>query len=92
MIFKRFNWSTSFLAVTLIVFSGCETDISEVLDDSDNCPMVANSDQTDSDDDELGDVCDNCPAVANADQADGDGDGVGDACDNCLTVANADQT
>lgn len=65
-----------------------------VVDPSDNCPAVANSDQADADRDGVGDVCDddadndgvsdeqdNCPAVANANQRDLDADSIGDACD-----------
>ncbi len=58
----------------------------------DNCPDVANADQTDTDGDGRGDVCDNCPDDPNAAQADTDNDGFGDACDNCPQIANADQT
>jgi hypothetical protein len=60
----------------------------------DNCPLVSNADQLNTDGDSLGDACDpdddndgvddstdNCPILANANQADNDGDGVGDACD-----------
>ena len=79
-----------------------DTDADTVPDSSDNCPFVANADQTDTDQDGAGDACDsdddndgvadtadNCPLVANADQADGDGDGLGDACDACpLDAAN----
>jgi len=58
---------------------------------SDNCPLVPNADQTNSDSDGRGDACDNCDLVANEDQADADGDGVGNACDNCPNDANPDQ-
>ena len=61
---------------------------------SDNCPLVANADQKDTDRDGGGDACDadldgdgvgnttdNCPSAANPDQKDSDGDGNGNACD-----------
>jgi hypothetical protein len=64
-----------------------------VADGLDDCPMVANPDQLDTDHDGLGDACDmdddgdgladeddNCPLVPNPDQRDSNGDGVGDAC------------
>ncbi len=58
----------------------------------DNCPTVANADQSNLDRDSRGDACDNCPLTRSENQADGDGDGVGDVCDNCPIVPNADQT
>jgi hypothetical protein len=72
----------------------CDGDGDGVVDELDNCPLVANADQRDTDSDRLGDACDpdddndgildprdNCPLVANADQRDTDSDGLGDACD-----------
>jgi hypothetical protein len=50
------------------------------LHNNDNCPLLFNLDQSDSDSDTVGDVCDVCPAVFNPDQTDTDGDGVGDVC------------
>ena len=55
----------------------------------DNCPDVANADQSDVDVDGFGDACDNCPMVANPDQSDFDGDRIGDACDHCPEIPDA---
>ncbi|MBK7948438.1 MAG: thrombospondin type 3 repeat-containing protein [Deltaproteobacteria bacterium] len=70
---------------------------------NDNCPMIANADQADTDGDSRGDLCDSCPnapnegldtdgdGVDNACDADDDGDRLADGADNCPLVANADQ-
>lgn len=65
-------------------------------DDVDNCPAIANTNQSDTDGDLAGDSCDldddgdgladsqdNCPTTlgGNTDQSDFDGDGIGDICD-----------
>ncbi len=62
-----------------------------MINDSDNCPWLANADQADNESDGVGDACDNCFNTSNPDQNDTDGDGVGDACDNCPLVANPGQ-
>ena len=54
----------------------------------DNCPLVANYDQADADDDGAGDVCDTCPLDP---RDDADGDAVCADADNCPTVSNASQ-
>jgi hypothetical protein len=72
-----------------------DTDLDNIPDSIDNCPLISNLDQEDSDGDGQGDVCDddldgdgvkndrdNCPFTANFSQTDFDGDGQGDACDN----------
>ncbi len=66
-----------------------------ILDVADNCPLISNADQLDTDNDTIGNSCDmdddndgivdiddNCPLTANVDQADFDGDGIGDTCDD----------
>ena len=62
-----------------------DADNDGVLNPSDNCPLVSNPGQEDTDrenPDLVGDVCDNCPAIENPKQEDKDNDGWGDACDD----------
>jgi hypothetical protein len=54
----------------------------------DNCPLVANPSQTNSDFDAHGNACDVCPFDSLDDQ---DGDGACGNLDNCPTLANAGQ-
>lgn len=64
-----------------------DMDFDGVLDASDNCPAVANSDQADDDADSEGNVCDNTPRGP-----DPDGDGIAELDnDNCPAIANPDQ-
>ena len=39
-----------------------------VINTVDNCPVVPNREQADSDNDRRGDICDNCKTVSNFDQ------------------------
>jgi hypothetical protein len=65
-----------------------------ILDGDDNCPLIPNPEQEDTDGDGQGDACDsdddndgipdaedNCPLVPNPGQEDADNDGIGDVCD-----------
>ncbi|HTO07421.1 MAG TPA: hypothetical protein VMR86_10245 [Myxococcota bacterium] len=68
-----------------------DTDGDGVPDACDDCPMVRNGDQSESEppgeEDGLGDACDNCPTKKNFDQADADHDGIGDVCDSTPFLA-----
>lgn len=75
-------------------FLQSDQDGDKVLDTVDNCPTVANPDQSDIDKDGKGDMCsdndydgvinsqDNCPNISNPDQQDTDGDHIGNVCDS----------
>ncbi|MBF0192256.1 MAG: PD40 domain-containing protein [Magnetococcales bacterium] len=59
---------------------GIDTDEDGVTDSADNCPLVANTDQKDTDKDGAGDVCDVFVNDAQ-EQLDSDGDGIGNLSD-----------
>jgi len=79
-----------------------DDDSDNVKDELDNCVVVENANQADTDADGDGDACDldddsdavlddkdNCPKVANHSQADADDDFIGDACDPDAPKASA---
>jgi len=97
ILFDNQDQATGTIAHVGAVCANADNDNDTVLNAADNCPDVANTDQSDLDGDTIGDLCipvgsdtdsdywnnelDNCPLAINADQADTDHDGVGDACD-----------
>lgn len=69
------------------VAAEADQDHDGVPDSIDNCPNVANADQSDCNHNGIGDVCE-----ASAADRDDDHDGVCNAVDNCPDEANADQS
>jgi hypothetical protein len=72
---------------SLVLLVGClakvpadDRDSDRIADGVDNCPDVANSDQSDLNRDGTGDACELCNST---DTTDSDGDGIPNACDGC---------
>jgi hypothetical protein len=70
---------------------GGDSDGDLVCDEVDNCPLVKNTNQADSDGDGIGDNCDTGTDPCAALGGDSDGDGVCDKLDNCPLVSNPNQ-
>jgi|GEM_PF-2214971 len=66
-----------------------DLDNDRVLNGVDNCPLIINRDQLDTDGDGLGDSCDSTNGANLI--ADSDSDGVLDDTDNCTMISNSDQ-
>ena len=75
------------VANTVAVSPRRDRDGDGVPNGTDNCPLVANPDQTDSDGDGTGDACESNPLPG----SDDDGDGVPNDTDNCKGIVNPDQ-
>jgi len=73
------SWSPLFVPEP----SALDADQDGVVDAEDNCPVIANSNQSDLDGDGVGDLCDNCLTISNAGplSCDSDLDGYGNLCD-----------
>jgi len=70
--------------------TGGDADGDSICGKSDNCPLQANLEQTDSDEDGVGNSCDICEG--GDDLRDPDRDGVPTHCDNCPQISNRSQS
>jgi len=79
---NRFHAPMSGARITPVVLGEChDYDSDNIVSSDDNCPLISNPAQANTDPDPIGDLCDNCPTIDNPDQADCDVDQLGDVCD-----------
>jgi hypothetical protein len=87
---RQDNSATDYLDISdadFVIGDPNDADGDGVANIEDNCPLVFNPTQTDSDTDGFGDACDECPGSDDA--LDDDADGVPNGCDICLGFDDA---
>ena len=84
---QAFHTPASGANASLTDVGACTDDGDDFGDPIDNCPLVSNASQTDTDGDGIGDACETCAGGP----TDPDDDGVCGASDNCPTVPNPSQ-
>jgi hypothetical protein len=72
-------------AASISDIGACTDDGDSLADPIDNCPLLPNENQNDSNDNGIGDVCEGCPG------GDTDADGICDGADNCPSLTNTGQ-
>jgi hypothetical protein len=81
------NWMQVRRAEPEVISELGDYDADRVRNDLDNCILLPNSDQADSNEDGIGDVCSVRDVFGNS-VVDNDGDGVADGSDNCVWYSN----
>ena len=86
------QWSSQ-IALTTYQGNFEDTDSDGIANTDDNCPMLYNKDQKDSDKDGVGDLCDSQPyPIPDPEPVDTDNDEILDFWDNCPSIANPEQS